>query len=83
MQKKESTPIRVARRKYEEKNKEKRDAASKVWGTSLPTELADEINEFLFEHRLSKVDLIKEGYKKLKKKIEKEKHKKQRKNEDI
>ena len=47
MQKKESTPIRVARRKYEEKNKEKRDAASKVWGTSLPTELADEINEFL------------------------------------
>ena len=69
MQKKEATPQRIARRKYEEKNKQKRDEASKVWGTSLPTELADEINGFLFESRLTKVDLIKEGYKKLKKKF--------------
>lgn len=68
MQKKEATPQRVARRKYEEKNKQKRDEASKVWGTSLPTELADEINGFLFENHLTKVDLIKEGYKKLKNK---------------
>ena len=69
MQKKEATPQRIARRKYEEKNKQKRDEASKVWGTSLPTELADEINEFLYENHLTKVDLIKEGYKKLKKKF--------------
>ena len=69
MQKKEATPQRIARRKYEEKNKQKRDEASKVWGTSLPTELADEINGFLYENHLTKVDLIKEGYKKLKKKF--------------
>ena len=69
MQKKESTPLRVARRKYEEKNKEKRDAASKVWGTSLPTELADEINDFCKFYDIHKIDLIKEGYKVMKKKI--------------
>ena len=75
MQKKEATPQRIARRKYEEKNKEKRDAASKVWGTSLPTELADEINGFLIENRLTKVDLIKEGYKILKKKYKSKENK--------
>lgn len=69
MQKKESTPIRVARRKYEEKNKEKRDAASKVWGTSMPTGLADEINDFLRNNRLTKVDIIKEGYEQLKNRL--------------
>ena len=72
MEKKENTPARISRRKYEEKNKEKRDAASKVWGTSLSTELADEINEFLFTYHLTKVDLIKEGYEKLKRRVKKE-----------
>ena len=75
MQKKEATPQRIARRKYEEKNKQKRDEASKVWGTSLPTELADEINGFLIENRLTKVDLIKEGYKILKKKYKSKENK--------
>ena len=69
MQKKEATPQRIARRKYEEKNKQKRDEAFKVWGTSLPTELAVEINDFCKFYEIHKIDIIKEGYKFFKNKI--------------
>ena len=65
MKKKEDTAARIARRKYEEKHKEKRDASSKVWGTSLPADLADEINEFLQKYGYTKVQLINAGYRAL------------------
>lgn len=44
---KEDTPQRLANRKYEEKNKEKRQAASGNFQTMIPRELFDEINAFL------------------------------------
>lgn len=62
MEKKETTPMRKARRTYEEKNKEQRKALNKVWGTSIPRTEADEIDDFLARHNISKVDLIFTGY---------------------
>ena len=68
MEKRENTPIRQARRKYEEKNKEKRKQASGNFGTMIPRTLYDEINAFLEENGITKVRLIKEGYEALKNK---------------
>ena len=69
MERKEDTPARVARRKYEEKVKEKRKAASGNFGTMIPRALFEEINAFLVENNITKVRLIREGYEALKKKI--------------
>ncbi len=62
MERRESTPIRQARRKYEEKNKEKRKQVSGNFGTLIPRALYDEINAFLKENNITKVQLIKAGY---------------------
>ena len=70
MERKEDTPVRKTRRKYEEKNKEKRKQASGNIGTMIPRALFYEINEFLEENDITKVRLIKEGYEALKKKKE-------------
>ena len=59
---KEDTPQRVANRKYEAKNKEKRQAASGNFHTMIPRDLFDEINAFLKERNMSKVDFIKKAY---------------------
>ena len=59
---KEDTPQREANRKYEEKNREKRQAASGNFQTMIPRELFDEINVFLKERNMSKVDFIKTAY---------------------
>ena len=59
---KEDTPQRIANRKYEERNKEKRQAASGNFQTMIPRELLDEINAFLKERNMSKVDFIKTAY---------------------
>ena len=59
---KEDTPQRVANRKYEAKNKEKRQAASGNFQTMIPRDLFDEINAFLKERNISKVDFIKKAY---------------------
>ena len=69
MERKEDTPVRKTRRKYEEKNKEKRKQASGNFGTMItmiPRALYDEINAFLEENGITKVRLIKEGYEALK-----------------
>ena len=66
MERKEDTPVRKTRRKYEEKNKEKRKQASGNFGTMIPRALYDEINTFLEENGITKVRLIKEGYEALK-----------------
>ena len=65
MEKRENTPIRQARRKYEEKYKEKRKQVSGNFGTLIPRALFDEINAFLKENNITKVQLIKAGYKAL------------------
>ena len=64
-EKKPETPIRKARRKYEEVNKEYRDQATKQFNTRLSRETHDEICAFLKEYRITKVDLIIAGYKAL------------------
>ena len=46
---KEDTPQRMANRRYEEKNKEKRREACGNFQTMIPRELYDEINAFLKE----------------------------------
>lgn len=62
---KEDTPRRVASRKYEEKNKEKRKATSENFQTMIPRSLYEEINSFLKENNITKVELIRAGYKAL------------------
>ena len=59
---KEDTPERLAKRRYEEKNKEKRQEKSGNFQTMIPRELLVEINAFLKENRISKVDFIKRSY---------------------
>ena len=71
MERKASTPMRENRRRYEEKHKEERKAANKVFGTSIPTKDYEEIDEFLRAHNISKVDLIYAGYEALKRSVKK------------
>lgn len=63
---KEDTSRRVARRKYEEKNKEIRKEKNANFQTMIPRELFDEINAFLTEKGITKVDFIKQAYEKMK-----------------
>ena len=63
---KEDTSKRVARRKYEEKNKELRKEKNANFQTMTPRELFEEINAFLNEKGMTKVDFIKEAYKTMK-----------------
>lgn len=72
MDKKETTPRRTARRNYEERNKEKRKQASGNFGTMIPRDLFEEINEFLAKYHITKVQLIFAGYEALKEQIRKE-----------
>ena len=58
-------PRAVIDKRYEEKHKEERKAKSLVWGTSVPRQFAEEINEFLSEYGFTKVQLIEAGYKAL------------------
>ena len=70
---KEDTPDRLKKRKYEEKHKDERKAQYKVWGTSIDRQFAEEIDEFLSRHpNLSKVAIIAEGYRVLKETVEPE-----------
>ena len=72
MEKKETTPRRAARRSYEERNKDKRKQASGNFGTMIPRDLYEEINEFLAKNHITKVQLIFRGYETLKADYEKE-----------
>ncbi|MDE6617554.1 MAG: hypothetical protein K2K13_00835 [Clostridiales bacterium] len=52
-------------KRYEEKHKAERKAKCMVWGTSVPREKAEQINEFLKKYGYTKVQLIEAGYKAL------------------
>lgn len=69
MERKEDTPIRVSRRKYEEVHREKRQQQNKIWGTSIPRKDAEAIDDFLKTHFMSKVDLIMAGFKALQEQV--------------
>ncbi len=49
-------------KRYEDKHKEERKAKCMAWGTSVPREKAEEINEFLKRYGYTKVQLIEAGY---------------------
>lgn len=66
VKRKDDTPQRIANRKYEAKNKEKRRAASGNFQTMIPRDLYVEINAFLKERNLTKVDFIKKAYETMK-----------------
>lgn len=70
MERKESTPMREIRRKYEDIHKEERKARCKVWGTSIERSFADEMDEFLTKYNITKVAVIVAGYEALKKQYE-------------
>ncbi|MDE6294378.1 MAG: hypothetical protein K2L88_07145 [Clostridiales bacterium] len=70
MERKEDTPEREKRRTYETKHKEERKAKCKVWGTSISREYADEIDEFLIKHKITKVAVITAGFEALRKQYE-------------
>ena len=55
----------VKDKRYEEKHKEERKAKCMVWGTSIPREKAERINEFLAKYGYTKVQLIETGYEEL------------------
>lgn len=59
---KEDTASRVARRKYEEKNKELRKEKNANFQTMIPRELFEEINAFLTAKGMTKVDFIKKAF---------------------
>ena len=63
---KEDTPQRIANRNYEARNKEKRQAASGNFQTMIPRDLFVEINAFLKDRNMTKVDFIKKAYEMLK-----------------
>ncbi len=62
---KEDTPTRIAKRNYEDRNKEKRKQTNGNFQTMIPRELLEEINEFLSEYGFTKVELITAGYQEL------------------
>ena len=70
MERKDDTPERARKRTYEEKHKDERKAKCKVWGTSISREFADEIDEFLIKHNITKVAVITAGFEALRKQYE-------------
>lgn len=73
--KKKDTPQRKANRRYEEKNKEKRRAMCGNFQTMIPRELLEEINGYLKENKITKVELIQAGYDALRYRAETDKKK--------
>ena len=59
---KEDTASRVARRKYEEKNKKLRKEKNANFQTMIPRDLFEELNVFLTEKGMTKVDFIKKAF---------------------
>lgn len=66
----EDTARRISRRKYEEKKKEERKQTSGNFQAMMPRDKYEEINDFLQKYHITKVDLVLEGYKAIKTKLE-------------
>ena len=65
----EDTARRISRRKYEEKRKEERKQTSGNFQAMMPRDKYEEINRFLQENNITKVDLVVAGYEAMKEKI--------------
>ncbi len=59
---KEDTSERIARRKYERVHKEQHQQNSGNFQTMIPRELYEEINAYLKENNITKVDFVKQAY---------------------
>lgn len=66
----EDTPMREVRRRYEERNKEKRKQTNRQFATFIPIADFEEMDAFLKRHSLTKVNLIYEGFLSLKQQYE-------------
>lgn len=73
MVKKENTPMREIRRRYEENHKEERKLTNGQFNTYIPRKDLDEMNEFFAKYNLTKVQIVYAGYEFFKEQIEKEK----------
>ncbi|MBE5750303.1 MAG: hypothetical protein IKB98_02045 [Clostridia bacterium] len=62
VERKESTPERISKRKYEASHREERRKTSGNFQTMIPRELFDEINVFLREKNMTKVEFIKQAF---------------------
>ncbi|MCM1043378.1 MAG: hypothetical protein NC350_04140 [Corallococcus sp.] len=60
-----STSRSIKDKRYEDAHKEERKAKCKIWGTSVPREKAEQIDNFLQKYGYTKVQLIEAGYKSL------------------
>lgn len=67
----EDTARRVSRRSYEERNKEERKKANGNFQAMMPRPIYEEINAFLKENNITKVQLVVEGYEAMKSKLNK------------
>ncbi len=56
-------------KRYETKNKDERKAAHAVWGTSMNREDFEELNKFLKDNHIKKVQLIYTGWEALKEQL--------------
>jgi len=65
------TPAQIARRKYEEKNREERKQANAQFSTFIPRKIYDDINAFLESNNITKVALIMAGYEALQQQLQK------------
>lgn len=65
----DDTARRISRRKYEDRNKEERKKTSGNFQAMMPREKYEEINVFLQENHITKVQLVIEGYEAMKKKL--------------
>ena len=66
MERKADTQRRLYQRKYEQLHKEHRKNRSKVFVANMERKLCEEIEAYLRERKITKVDFIKESYKILK-----------------
>jgi len=71
--KKPDTPKRIYQRKYEKIHKEERIKKNKVFATSMPRELCEDIEAYLKKYKISKVDFIRDSYLRLLKETKKNK----------
>lgn len=65
----EDTARRVSRRSYEERNKGERKKANGNFQAMMPRSIYEEINAFLKENNITKVQLVVEGYEAMKSKL--------------
>jgi phosphatidate phosphatase APP1 len=67
------SPIKKARRKYEQVHKDERKTSTGQFNTRLPREDFEEINAFLRENGIPKIALIYAGYHTLQEEVAKQK----------